>query len=400
VQERIAGDVLSFARIQLDMLNLYAVPMDIRKEGKKIMRVFNSEAKMKKIQLQLEFGASLDALQVSNLMTDPVRLGQVVTNLVSNAIRFTAQSDTRRITVSYNVSFLPPIEGTCDMPDSLNAPSILPAPDNMPVWLYVTVRDTGPGLSEKEQDKLFKRFSQGNKMVHTRFGGSGLGLFICRRITELLGGSIEVKSVLGEGSVFRFFIEGRTVQSLASIGDGVGIKSKTEVLDVKASIDTTPRTRSRTASLASLSIESIASSMSNKDAAELNVLVVEDNMINRNILKRQIIKAGLTCDLASNGLEALNHIHEADRQAKRGGVPSKKVYDCVIMDLEMPTMDGLTAVRAIRAGEAAGTLQRNMVIALTGNARQGQIEQAFEAGMDDGESRCVSVKILCSRPQL
>ena len=90
--------------------------------------------------------------------------------------------------------------------------------------------------------------------------------------------------------------------------------------------------------------------------------------------------------VANDGLEALNKIREADRQARRGSGPNrKKRYNAVLMDLEMPVMDGLTAVRELRSAEAAGTLSRNMVIALTGNARQGQIDQALEAGMDDGE---------------
>lgn len=111
----------------------------------------------------------------------------------------------------------------------------------------------------------------------------------------------------------------------------------------------------------------------------------------------------LMCAVANNGLEALNLIREADRQSRRGGVGRKKAYDVVLMDLEMPggfgiaihrksraehaaVMDGLTAVREIRMAEEAGTLKRNMVIALTGNARQGQIDQAMAAGMDDGQS--------------
>lgn len=92
MQERIAGDVLSLARIQLDMLSLHDVETDLRKEAKKVLSVFSSEAKMKKIELRLAFGETVEQAQISKIKTDHVRLGQVVTNLISNAIRFTASS--------------------------------------------------------------------------------------------------------------------------------------------------------------------------------------------------------------------------------------------------------------------------------------------------------------------
>lgn len=381
---------MSFARIQLEMLSLHDIEMDIRKEAKKVFSVFTSEAKMKKIDLRLEFGDTLTRAQVAGIKTDPVRLGQVVTNLISNAIRFTASSDIRRITLTYEVSFLPPSgPDTCAMPSQLAAPALLPAPEDTPIWLYVSVRDTGPGLGEKEQDNLFKRFSQSNKMIHTRYGGSGLGLFICRKITELLGGAIEVKSQLGQGSVFRFYIRTRTVAPPSAIASMIEATS-----DIKLDVPPTSPTSvsSSSASISSAVMTPTGSSFVSTDTPppdgmeNLHLLVVEDNIINQTVLKRQILKSGMTCDVANNGLEALEHIREADRQAKRGGVDRKKLYDCVIMDLEMPIMDGLTAVKAIRASEAEGTLARNMVIALTGNARQGQVDQAMAAGMDDGES--------------
>ncbi|KAK4686890.1 hypothetical protein P7C73_g3237, partial [Tremellales sp. Uapishka_1] len=318
-------------------------------------KVFTSEAKMKKIGLYLEFGESLEAAKVSALKTDPVRLSQVVTNLINNAIRFTATAQTRRITIRYDVSFVPPAEDSCGLPSALGIPSELPAKEDTPLWLYVSVTDTGPGLGPKELAILFQRFSQ---------------------ITELLGGRIEVKSELGHGSTFRFFIQSTTVAPppLAMLPDLSGSTSSLESLDM-----------STTSSVSSVTSASPSPSPGLiEEFKSLHILIVEDNIINQTVLKRQILKSGLTCDVANHGLEALNLIREAQRQAIRGGAGRRKPYDVVLMDLEMPVMDGLTAIREIRSAEAAGTLSRNMVIALTGNARQGQIDQALAAGMDEG----------------
>lgn len=117
----------------------------------------------------------------------------------------------------------------------------------------------------------------------------------------------------------------------------------------------------------------------------MHVLIVEDNLINQTVLRRQMVKAGLTADVANNGQEGLTAIHEADRRSHEGTGPA---YDVVLMDLEMPVMDGLTAVKHLREAEAEVDEERpQLVIALTGNARQGQIDQAISMGMDDGECR-------------
>lgn len=115
----------------------------------------------------------------------------------------------------------------------------------------------------------------------------------------------------------------------------------------------------------------------------LHILIVEDNIINQTVLKRQLLKSHFTCDVANDGQEALIALHEAHRQSRYGSGP--RPYDVVLMDLEMPVMDGFTAIRHIRSAEATGALSPQLVIALTGNARQGQVEQALAAGMDDGE---------------
>ena len=158
-QERIAGDVLSLARIQLDMLSLHDVDMDIKREAKKVLGGFTTEAKMKRIELALEWGETMDRAQVYGCTQDPVRLSQTITNLVGNAIRFTASSPIRKITVKYDVSFVPPADDTCACPEDIGLNKVPPDEDT-PMWLFVNVRDTGPGLGPKELEQLFKRFSR------------------------------------------------------------------------------------------------------------------------------------------------------------------------------------------------------------------------------------------------
>lgn len=376
VQERIAGDVLSLARIQLDMLTIHAVEMNIEHEAKKILSVFSIEAKMKKIDIELELGESLQALGVTSIKTDPVRLGQVVTNLTANAIRFTSTSPKRKITVRYDVGWVDPeeeinggvlgVEAAPDRPSS--APAILsddpppnpptevtlPLPEDTPVYLFVSVTDTGPGMTPQEKNVLFQRFHQGNRMIHTQYGGSGLGLFICKKITELLGGQIEVQSQVGVGSTFRFHIKARTIAPPVP---------KSAIVPIVVPLSSPP--------------------LATKPVMEsFRVLIVEDNAINQMALKRQLTKAGLKCDTADNGQEALYQIHEANRQS-RHTEGTLAGYDVILMDLEMPVMDGLTAVRHIREAEATGALRPQLVIALTGNARQAQVDHAIQCGMDD-----------------
>ncbi|WVQ94591.1 hypothetical protein IAU59_001671 [Kwoniella sp. CBS 9459] len=377
VQERIANDVLSLARIQLDMLTMHDFEMDLRKEAKKIVSVFAPEAKMKKIDLELEFGENIKRTGTTVLKTDHVRLQQIVTNLISNAIRFTATSAIRVITVQYEVSFVPPGEDTCAPPTEREAMLELPVKEDTPVWLFIAVRDTGPGLGPTEQAALFQRFSQGNKMIHTKFGGSGLGLFICKRISELLGGRIEMTSQLGVGSVFRFFIKSRTAAPPAAPKT---LEQSTAALTISAPSSTLSPARA---------------AVPEPSNAELHLLVVEDNIINQTVLKRQIIKNGLTCDVANHGQEALDLLY----QQRADDETESRPYDAILMDLEMPAavMDGLTAVKHIRQSEKNGSLDRQLVIALTGNARQGQIDQALAAGMDDVVIKPYKLKDLLAK---
>ncbi|KAL1413038.1 hypothetical protein Q8F55_000787 [Vanrija albida] len=346
-QERISNDVLSLGKIQLDMLQMFDVETTVVKEAQKAVSVFQNEARMKRIDLSMELGEAFEKMGIDVVLTDPVRLGQVVTNLLSNAIRFTATSKVRKIELKVDVGLEPPTDETCVKPEpSGPLPSSL-EPDT-PVYLFVSVSDTGPGLTEDELDMLFRRFSQASAKTHTVFGGSGLGLFVCRKITERMGGRIEGASRYGQGSTFRFFIKAKACPT----PNGQGHPG-TPLADATAF---------------------------NWDAKKPHILVVEDNLINQTVLRRQLKHVGLTVDCVSNGVEALDKIRSVMSVVEGTGErqnTTERGYDCVLMDLEMPIMDGYTAAHMLRADEAAGKLAPTSIIALTGNARQALINEAM-----------------------
>jgi len=246
----------------------------------------------------------------------------------------------------------------------------------MPLYLYVAVTDTGPGLTPQELDMLFQRFSQVSPKTHTIFGGSGLGLFVCRKITELMGGRIEVASEQGKGSTFRFFIRVRACQMQKRRTEG-------EWEPDESTRNAEPDGTGTLTSAGRPVVKRRQTDKVEQSGPRPHVLIVEDNLINQTVLMRQLRHVGLTCEVASNGLEALEKIRAVSRTDLDASEERGQPFDCVLMDLEMPVMDGLTAVRHIREEEAQGKLSLNLVIALTGNARQGQIDEAIASGMDE-----------------
>lgn len=338
-QSRIADDVLSLGRIQLDMLQIFYTDTDLRKESSKLLSTFATECRRLGIELNLELGAGVQMCPY--VKTDPVRLGQIITNLVSNAIRFTQTSTHRKIDFKIDVSLGPPIDESCAVPPN---PMRLPESDDVPLYVYASVTDTGPGLAPDSLSKLFQRFAQASSETHTVFGGSGLGLFVCRKLCQLMGGRIEVSSEFGKGSTFRFYIKADV--SKHSLG------LSTQQLPANLGTKTPPA--------------------SSPGRRSLRVLIVEDNLINQKVLNKQLTKAGHKTAVASNGLEGLEQIRRNDYSE----------FDITLMDLEMPVMDGLTAICTLRAEEDQLGLKHNLVVALTGNARDQQKQNAIDCGFD------------------
>lgn len=177
-QSRIADDILALARISMDMLQFFKTPVDIKAKALEVVNMFALEAKSKDIELDLDTShPSLKQMPIVD--TDPTRLGQVCINLVMNALKWTAGADNRKVSISMALCPEMPPGETCEMP---NVPLPSDIQDGDPLYLYVAVRDSGPGLSKDDLNLMFKRFSQATQASSKVFGGSGLGLFVSKQI--------------------------------------------------------------------------------------------------------------------------------------------------------------------------------------------------------------------------
>ncbi len=260
---------------------------------------------------------TLDPALPPVLRGDPLRLGQILINYVNNAIKF---SEHGSIEVSVR--------------------RVLADADAC--LLRFEVRDHGIGLSEAEQAKLFQAFQQADSAITREYGGTGLGLAICKQLAQLMGGEVGVHSAPGAGSTF---------WCTARLGLGRGAPQPDAALPARASalLDGAP---------GSSAMQAL------KDA---RILLVEDNTFNQQIALEMLEEAGSSVCLANNGAEALDLLQQA-------------AFDCVLMDVQMPLMDGLEATRRIRADPALATTR---VLAMTATATKDDRERCLQAGMDD-----------------
>lgn len=292
-------------------------------------------------------------------------------NLITNAIKFTRDRQIREIEVSLGAAMQRPgqtFDNITFAPITTYAETILDKDDwgsGLPVYLWIKCRDTGCGLSRDEQGNLFTRFSQATPRTHIRYGGSGLGLFISKRLTELQGGAIGVNSVPDVGSTFAFFISTRLAP---------------------------PPTPLKVDDSKQLSLESIRPKSTDgqgKGKLQYSILIVEDNLVNQKVLSQQLRKAGCIVHVANHGQEALDFLRKttfwvpsASESVSTNG--SAIDLHVVLMDIEMPVMDGLACTRRIRELQDSQDIRGHVpIIAVSANARSEQMQQAREAGIDD-----------------
>ncbi|KAG4433438.1 hypothetical protein IFR05_011084 [Cadophora sp. M221] len=368
-QKRIIDDVLTLSKLNSALLQVTPVSVQVEDTVRRTLKMFESELLADNIQIAFAVEPSYHTSNIDFVFCDPVRLTQIFINLLTNAIKFTRSESTKSISVSLGASV--------NKPPKDHVPHIrwFPSKDSsavqdltlrrdwgtgQQVYLYFTVKDTGRGLSEQEKNRLFHRFSQASPKTHVQYGGSGLGLFISRELTELQGGEIGVDSKEGAGSTFAFYIKARR----------------------SVDVPTNPSNGSTPNLLPSDTNHS--SPRDSKVRRNYHILLVEDNLINQKVLSKQLRSAGCIVHVANHGGEAIDFLAKTALwyDCKKSGIGMN--LSLILMDLEMPIMDGLACTRRIRDLENEGKIDGHVpIIAVTANTRMEQLEMAITAGMDD-----------------
>jgi CheY-like chemotaxis protein len=405
-QKCIVDDILTILKLDSNLLLITPVIVQPVAVVQRAMKMFDAELQKKNIEMKFVVHESLRSLEVDWAVLDPSRLLQVLINLLTNAIKFTQTQPKRLITVRVTASLHPPSTETVGfeyIPPKSGRANVTTFGDDWgsgeSLYLQFEVQDTGRGLTADEKKLLFIRFLQASPRTHAQYGGSGLGLFISRQLTELHGGQIGVGSAAGVGSTFAFYIKAK--RSVSEDAKQVPMaspidpdwRSNSYISQMVQSGDpyiNTPLSHFRSIS---------ASKKLIKVPRAYHVLVVEDNLVNQKVMSKQLQKAGCTVNVASHGEEALEYLEKTTYW--KGNRREGHHLSVILMDLEMPVMDGLTCVRTIRSMEAGGTLTTRIpVIAVTANVRLEQIAAAKESGMDDVVSKPFRIPELISKIEL
>lgn len=297
----IVNNMMDFSKLQSGRLRLEEKPVDLRKLVKRSLFGLQALAHTKNLELHTEVAEDLPPL----LMLDSVKLSQVVINLVSNAIKFTEVG-------------------------SIRVKLAAETTRNGKAIIRCSVSDTGIGIAEDKLDNIFKAFDQGDGDINLNYGGTGLGLTISKKLINMMGGELRVKSLPGKGSEFSFAI------STAIIHDP-------ELPVAEENIQAC--------------------------AEDLRVLLVDDNKLSRLVLEKTLEQWNIRYSSAENGLQALEKVQREE-------------FDLVLMDLHMPIMDGFEAAKAIR--ELPGEKYRNLkIVALSAATDQLYQEKVLAAGITD-----------------
>ncbi len=317
----IINDILDFSKVAAGKLNINEVQFELSKVFVNLRNNYGIKALQKRLDLQFDIDPEIPEY----LVGDPIRLNQILTNLMENAFKFTDNGtvtlSARKLKQEYRY-----------------------------VTLEFSISDTGIGIDDSEQQKIFDSFSQAHDQIHIHYGGTGLGLAIVKKLVGLMQGEIQLESEPGKGATFTFTVV---------LGIGDNFKPLGESTDIQRSLQ--------------------------KAKKSLKVLLVEDVPVNQLLAEKILDGFGFKVDVASDGKSALEYLQ-------------KHNYDLILMDLQMPEMDGYEATKFIR-NKIEGPKSDIPIIALTAHAMQGEKEQCMKVGMNDYVSKPFDPQLLFEKIQ-
>mgnify|MGYP001322417636 FL=1 len=318
------NDILDLSKIEAGEMDIHPEPVNIQDFMHRIKTIFLPRANAKNILLEFIYKNTIPTLNI-----DSTRLSQIMTNLLGNAVKFVDQGYIRIL-----------LDGETNRSDQF--------------VLNVKVEDTGIGIPQNKLETIFDKFGQADATTTKKYGGTGLGLAISKKLVEMMGGNIDVKSVVGEGTTFTFNIPCDIIEDAIIPTTKKAVQSKTG---------------------------------EDKRVLNARILLVENEFINQMVATDMLESMKCKVDLAQNGQEAIDKVGMANPP-----------YDIVLMDCMMPVMDGFDATKAIRKLEAEGKITHtNIIIAMTANAMAEEKEQCIEVGMNDYLSKPVKTEILYNK---
>ncbi|HXP87973.1 MAG TPA: ATP-binding protein [Bryobacteraceae bacterium] len=313
------NDILDFSKIEAGRLDLSPIVFPLRQSLEQIGKMFAVPLRVKELAYTLDVAADVPEM----LIGDPDRLRQILLNLIGNAIKFTDRGGVR-LSISREGAEV----------------------------LHFAVSDTGIGIPAEKQELIFEAFRQADGSMARKYGGTGLGLTICSRLVELMGGTIRVESEAGRGSTFHFTAR-FTPASQEPAEEPRALHNLSGAINAVTAVP----------------------------ARSLRILVAEDNVVNQRLASRLLEKRGHGVTIASSGKEALAQLEQES-------------FDVILMDVQMPDMDGLETTARIRALQPPGV--RTPVIALTAHSMKGDRERCLAAGMDNYVAKPINAEELIS----
>ncbi|KAI4954030.1 hypothetical protein J4E91_001739 [Alternaria rosae] len=363
-QKRIIDDILSLSKLDSNLLEICPTVFHVKTFLNQVESTFRAEAVQAGVQLVAVADPSLSELGVDWIDADPGRVTQVLFNMIANAIKFTKdRPDERAVTVRIGVAAWPPtaiFDGlikAVQKSEPTDQPVLEIEPSDGSVFLWFKVEDTGCGMDESTKARVFSQFTQNIPKTYSKYGGSGLGLSISKKLVGLLGGEIGFQSQQHIGSTFAFYAKAsRALQPRPSLST----RSSEKSITIEGSTSPLPHAMGTAADV--------------PPTIQSSILLVEDNM-------------GYIVYTADNGQEAFDFIKTT--QHWKGSTSSQPridepCIDVILMDIEMPIVNGLECAAMIRAAQEDGSIDKHLhIIAVTANARPEQLKRARETGMDD-----------------